>query len=235
MKESFLRLRALQEVDLELRTLTNNLDKLPARIKKLQSDAADAKTTLERTVADILEHKKQYKLSEVELKAADEKISAYSVQLYSAKTNEQYKAFLKEIEAQKKLKSGVEDKMIVLLEEAEALEQKRVTAEKDDGQLATESERKVKVLEAEQAELTAAIAEREKLRQEALEALPADLLKVYERIRKNKGGVAVVTTENERCNGCFNPVPAQRLLEIERQDRIYTCEACGRILVTEKS
>ncbi|MBN2538281.1 hypothetical protein JXB37_08415 [candidate division WOR-3 bacterium] len=234
MKQQFIQLRALQELDTDIKTLSDRAGEVPNRIEKLRSDLDKARSRLETAQAGITDRKKQYKLAEVELKAAEDKITTYSVQLYSAKTNEQYKAFLKEIEAQKKVKSGIEDRMIVLMEESEALERERVAAEKEHAELAQDTEGKVKSLETELAEIKAALAEREAHRKELAESLPPALLKHYERVRKNKNGVAVVSCKGDRCGGCFNPVPAQRVLEIGREDRIYTCEACGRILVPDK-
>lgn len=124
--------------------------------------------------------------------------------------------------------------MILLMEEAETLERQRAASEKEDAQLDSDTVRKIAALETEQKELTSAQTAREEARARVIESLPPATLKLYERIRRNKGGVAVVTTKGERCNGCLNPVPAQRMLEIDREDRIYTCEACGRILVPHK-
>ena len=233
MTQNFTRLKTLQELDSDLKTLRDNLEEVPKRIKHLQDETARAESALATVQGDITEHKKQYKLADVELKAAEEKIATYSVQLYSAKTNEQYKAFLKEIETQKKTKQGIEDRMIVLMEESEALERQRVSVEKTHSELKADSEKKVKSLEEEKAELEAAIAEREKHRAEVLDGLDSQLLKLYERIRAKKSGIAVVVASDGKCQGCFNPVPAQRVLEIARQDRVYTCEACGRILLPD--
>jgi hypothetical protein len=233
MQDNFLKLKTLQDLDSELRALVSRADELPGRITRLRDEAARTRREFEETEAALVEHRKQYKLADLDLKAADEKVSKYSVQLYSAKTNEQYKAFLKEIESQKKQKSQIEDRMIVLLEETEALEQKRRAAEKNAAQLAAESERKIGALESEQARLDAAIAERRSSHEEILGALPTDLLRLYRRILERKGGIAVVSTVGERCNGCFNPVPPQRMVEVRRQDRVYTCEACGRILIPD--
>ena len=234
LRESFARLQDLQVLDTEINTLAAKLVEIPERIRKLKSSAERVRKQLNTTKDAITEHRKQYKLAEVELKAAEEKISSYSVQLYSAKTNEQYKAFLKEIETQKRIKSEVEDRMILLMEEAETLERQCATSEKEDAQLDADTARKVAALENEQSELNSAKTAREEARAEIIDSLPSNTLKLYERIRKSRGGVAVVTTKGERCNGCLNPVPAQRMLEIERLDRIYTCEACGRILVPHK-
>jgi predicted nucleic acid-binding Zn-ribbon protein len=231
MKEHFANLRALQEIDLELKNLNDRLSDLPRRVQELNRTIETARASLEARKQAVPEHKKQYKLNEVELRSAEEKIATYSVQLYSAKTNEQYKAFIKEIEAQKKLKTEIEDKMIALMEEIDRLEREIKEQEKAFADTESEIRKKLSVLEAEKQELILAIAEREKRRAEIAQLLPAELLRRYDRIRASKGGLAVTTTENDRCNGCLSPIPPQRLLEIERQDKLYLCEACGRILI----
>jgi predicted nucleic acid-binding Zn-ribbon protein len=231
VKESFKHLWALQQLDTELRTLNDKLSQIPSRVGDLKKAAATIKAELDQTKTAIVEHKKQYKLCEVDLKATEEKVAGYSVQLYSAKTNEQYKAFLKEIEAQKKLKNGIEDRMIVLMEETEALDRKVKENEKNGAELDAETTRKVELLENERQELEAAIATRQQQREVTAAAIPADLLKRYERVRASKGGIAVATVRKERCSGCMSPIPAQRILEVDRQDRLYLCEACGRILI----
>lgn len=231
MKESFQLLWTLQQLDTELRTLSEKLRQIPSRVNDLKKTAAAIKAELDQAKTDIIEHKKQYKLCEVELKATEEKAAGYSVQLYSAKTNEQYKAFLKEIDAQKKLKNSIEDRMIVLMEETEALDRKVKENQKESAELDSETTRKVEMLENEKKELEAAIAIRQRQRETAAAAIPAELLKRYERVRASKGGIAVATVRKERCSGCLSPIPAQRILEVDRQDHLYLCEACGRILI----
>jgi hypothetical protein len=231
VKQSFQHLWALQQLDTELRTLTEKLRQIPSRVNDLKKAAAAIKAELDQAKVDITEHKKQYKLCEVELKGTEEKVAGYSVQLYSAKTNEQYKAFLKEIETQKKQKNSIEDRMIVLMEETEALDRKVKENEKRNAELDAETIRKVEMLENEEKELGAAIAVRKQQRETTAAAIPAELLKRYERVRASKGGIAVATVRKERCSGCLSPIPAQRILEVDRQDHLYLCEACGRILI----
>ena len=96
MKQVFDQLIELQRVDSDLATLKTRMEALPARISRLQKEAEQMRSDLEGTRQAITDLRKEYKLAEVDLKAAEEKIGSYSVQLYSAKTNEQYKAFLKE-------------------------------------------------------------------------------------------------------------------------------------------
>jgi predicted nucleic acid-binding Zn-ribbon protein len=231
VKESFQHLWTLQRLDTELRTLNDKLSQIPSRVDDLKKAASAIRSELDQAKVDIVEHKKQYKLCEVELKGTEEKVAGYSVQLYSAKTNEQYKAFLKEIDGQKKQKNSIEDRMIVLMEETEALDRKVKENEKKNSELESETTRKIEMLEAEQKEIEAAIATRQQQREATAAEIPAELMKRYERVRASKGGIAVATVRKERCSGCLSPIPAQRILEIERQDHLYLCEACGRILI----
>jgi hypothetical protein len=231
VKQSFQHLWALQQLDTELRILNEKLSRIPSRVNDLKKAAAAMKAELDQAKTDIIEHKKQYKLCELELKSTEEKVAGYSVQLYSAKTNEQYKAFLKEIEAQKKQKNSIEDRMIVLMEETEALDRKIKENEKESAELDSETTRKVEMLENEKQELEAAIATRQQQRETTAAAIPAELLNRYERVRASKRGIAVATVRKERCSGCLSPIPAQRIVEVDRQDRLYLCEACGRILI----
>ena len=53
----------------------------------------------------------------------------------------------------------------------------------------------------------------------------------YEKIRKAKGGLAVVSVKKNSCGGCFSAIPPQKIVEIREMHRLFTCEYCGRILV----
>jgi len=231
MKEHFANLRILQEVDNEIKSLKERLSEIPRRAAEIHKKVENVKSRLKKKKHFIQESKRQYKLAEVELRAAEEKIASYSVQLYSAKDNIQYKALIKEIETQKKIKIEIEDRIIALLEEIGKQEKELGELGKMGAQIETDAKNRLAILNEEKNELEKAINDREKIRTETAARLPADLLRRYERIRASKGGIAVTTTEHERCNGCLSPIPPQRILEIERQDKLYLCEACGRILL----
>jgi len=233
VKQTFQHLWTLQQLDNELRTLEEKLVQVPVRMQDLRRAAATVKAELDQAKVAIIKHKKQYKLSEVELGAAEGKIQEYSVKLYKegSKSNEQYKALLKEIEYQQKLKRDTEEQMITLLEETEALDRRVRENEGESVELDAETERKILLLEAERKELEVAIAERRAQRQATAAEIPVEMLKRYERISSSKGGKAIATVRKERCSGCLSPIPAQRIIEVERQDRLYLCEACGRMLI----
>jgi len=60
----------------------------------------------------------------------------------------------------------------------------------------------------------------------------------YERIRKNKGGLALVPVEMQKsgnaiCGGCKMTVRAQAIIDVKKGLEIITCENCARIWYIE--
>jgi predicted nucleic acid-binding Zn-ribbon protein len=234
MKEAIEKLAKLQKLDNELQILESKSKDIPQRIEGLKLLIENKRTNLKEHQQRILNLKKENKLLEVELKSVEDKITQYSAQLYSAKTNEQYKAFLKEIDAQRKEKSTIEDKIIEIMGNIEETENELKELEKDLNETEVITAEKIKVLEEELKNVENAIKERTQKRQTLAQELGRELLTAYERIKKSKNGLAVVTIDNERCQGCLNPVPAQKILEIKKNDRLHFCEYCGRILISKE-
>ena len=231
MIETLTKLLQLQQLDTELNVLENKSKDMPRRIEGIRL-VLDSKKVEQQTLhQNLIELKKKYKLLEVDLKEAEEKIGRYSTQLYAAKNNDQYKAFLKEIDAQKKVKSTIEDNIIETLENIEISEKEIKHLESEHGEIEKETKDKIIILKKEEDNIHAAMKERYTTREKICEELGKDTLAIYERIRKSKVGIAVVTVEGERCGGCLNPLPPQKILEIKKKDRIHFCEYCGRITV----
>lgn len=231
MLENLFGLWALQQLDSDLDTLRAKAEDIPRKIEGLNLTVSSEKKELEALRTRIIELKRQNKLVEIDLKETEDRINAKSAQLYTAKTNEQYKAFLKEIENLRHVKSEAEDKMIGLMENLEQAEQRVKTLEKEVKTVEDETVGRVHSLKQELEQLQAAIVQRETERKRVVEGIAKDIVNVYERIRRSKRGIAVVSVNGDRCNGCLNPLPPQLLLEIGKKDRLHFCEHCGRILV----
>jgi uncharacterized protein len=67
-------------------------------------------------------------------------------------------------------------------------------------------------------------------RQRAITDLPWGDLQAYERLRRSKGGLAVVAVRNGLCGGCHIAVTAATLRQARSGDNLATCPTCGRIL-----
>ena len=153
------------------------------------------------------------------------------MQLLSVKTNREYEALQHEIADIDKQRSMLEDKIIEALERGEKIAEEIKAGEeelkREAERIANEKaqlERKLKQVEDE-----IAIKEDERLRLTV--DLDATLLKRYERIREAKGGIAVATVIGGACSGCFRSIPPHEMQNLKRDDRLITCEGCGRILI----
>jgi hypothetical protein len=224
-------LSLLQQSDNDLATLSFKNQEIPKKIEGLKLTVKSVKDDLEKEKHSLQELKKKYKLSELEQKIIEEKIGQYSVQLYQAKTNEQYKAFLKEIEGQKLAKNKIEDQLLENLEQTEMAEKKIEMLIKELAEIESETLSKIAALEKDEKDIKAALKNREAERKRLVENLSKDILSVYERIKKGKGGVAVAEVKGEKCGGCQNPIPPQIIIEIQKAERLHFCEYCGRILI----
>jgi hypothetical protein len=86
-------------------------------------------------------------------------------------------------------------------------------------------------LRSELASLETKVDSKKRQRQDLARGIDRKALMLYERIRKGKGGMAVVPLRKKACGGCFKHVPPQMIQQIRRGDGIYTCDSCGRILI----
>jgi predicted nucleic acid-binding Zn-ribbon protein len=65
------------------------------------------------------------------------------------------------------------------------------------------------------------------------DALPTDLMTLYEKLREHKGGVGAAALRARRCGGCSLELTAADLAVISKAptDEVLRCEECNRILV----
>lgn len=67
----------------------------------------------------------------------------------------------------------------------------------------------------------------------AAEGLPEDLLKLYLKLREQKGGVGAATLRARTCSGCQLGLDSVEMSRIQglAEDEVVRCEECDRILV----
>ena len=115
----------VQQLDQQAAELTVLIDSLPKQIQTLQSQLDDFIHAHEERKKRLAANLKERKDLEGDIKAIQEKITKHKDQLYQVKTNEQYKAMLKEIEGEEANIRKIEDQILEKMIEAEEI-QKRV-------------------------------------------------------------------------------------------------------------
>ncbi len=87
--------------------------------------------------------------------------------------------------------------------------------------------------DAAQAELDTESASVAKERELVAGAVPADLIKLYEKLREQQGGVGAARLYQRKCEGCHIELNITELNEVRAAaaDTVVRCENCRRILV----
>ncbi len=224
----------LQLIDDQLDKLEELRGDLPNMVSSLENNINSIKNEIlvkETSQKESVEKRAQNEEEVEKLKESQQKFKA---QLYQVRNNKEYDALTKEIDHSDEQIAKLEaennalaDLSKSLTEQIEDVKPKLVELESE----LTEREADLKeIIKANEVEETKLLAERKKIE---VEVKKPDL-SVYSRIRKAKKGKAVATIRRSACSGCHNIVPSQRQLEIRRNTRVFTCEYCGRILISQE-
>jgi len=220
----------LQSIDLSILEIQERIDVFPGISKalddKLNASISALETARDKSKSDVAARKKL----ESEVTAFEAKISKYREQMLSVKTNEEYKAFQKEIEHAQQGIRQVEDNILSFMMGADGAQAEIKAAEarlKEDQQLVNQERKKLEVEnQKDVSALESYLAERKTIEP----VISADLLTKYERVRKFRGGIGVAPAKDYMCDVCKVRMRPQVFQEIRKNDQIIACEACQRIL-----
>ncbi len=234
MQESLRALLELQKTDQDLHELEQYKVDIPNQLETMetvQSEAESRLTDQETKVADIDKNRRQY---ERDLQAAQEQIKKYQGQLYSVKTNKEYDALQAEIQAQKNRISELEDAILQLISDAEAEQEALETIRGETESLLERFSEERTTLQSRLSAVDEDVAVKMDERKRMATRVENQVLKVYDRIRRNLRGMTVVPVKKGACSGCFHVIPLQVVMQIRQGRKLVSCESCGRILILEE-
>ena len=233
IKDQLSRLVQLQSIDFEIYKLTDEKNEFPKIIGKLSQSFEEKKKSVQNVDDKIKENLKNRKDKELELATKEESIKKQTSQLGALKTNKEYQAMLKEISSAKADCSVFEDVILKFMDESDSfkkdLESEKIKLQEEEKKFNQEKNKVANRV----SEIDGLIKSLEVKRSEILPDIEKKILTTYERILKNKDGLAIVTVKNNTCQGCFMNVTAQVINEIKMFERIVICEMCSRILYIE--
>jgi uncharacterized protein len=219
----------LQQIDLRAAELTKEIAALPKHLAEIEKKLIQHTRRVDADKAALVANQRTRKQLEGEIQIHDQKKSKLRDQTLSAKTNEQYRAFQKEIEFCEAEVRKCEDRILDLMGEAEPLDQNVKTAQvelkQERQKLDAEKVDVEKRTAADRAELDGLQKERA---QTASQMTPA-ALSAYERIRKMRG-TSIAEAAGGRCTACHVTQRPHFLQELKRDEKLMFCESCGRML-----
>jgi len=223
------KLLELQKLDLAIARLDGQAQAIPQAIDALEGRLAKAREGLETTKvrADLLQ--KDRRAKERELDEVSQNAKKKQARLFEIKTNEEYTAVLKEIEALKTKSSALETEILEQMESGDVAAKAVAEAAEvfQSADLDLQSERREK--EAQLATLQKELATLRTARKGQAGRVEGELLRHYTRLMKSRD-VAVVAVADGSCQGCGMALTPQAYNEVKRNDRMFTCSSCSRIL-----
>ena len=230
MLEAIEKLLALQDRDQRLRTLRLELQSIPLEIASKQKLVEDAASRLQTARSRSMAIEVEKKALEVEIAAKRDQISRYKNQQLQTRKNEEYSALSHEIAAAERAISAIEDKELVLMEEAEGLAPQLAAADKAHAQDKAKYDSQITTIREKEGNLKSRMDEMTAGRVALLEGIDEDLIERYERLFETKNARVVVPVEHDVCTGCHMKVTAQTSLALRSDKSIVSCPQCGRIL-----
>jgi uncharacterized protein len=233
IREQIKRLVDLQAIDAQIYRLKKEKGEQPQLIAELEKRFEEKKVNLKALEDKLKALMVKRKERELALAAKEEDIKKAQTQMYQLKTNKEYQAKLKEIEGFGADKSVLEEEILKVFEELDSL---KALTEKENSLLKEEEVvflAEKKRIEERIKEVVSELATLENKRKQIVPEADKKILASYERILKNREGLALVAVKDYACQGCFINVPPQVINEIKMHDRLVICESCARILYIE--
>ncbi len=233
MLEDLRLLKELQEVDYWIGELERSREFLPDMMRQLELEIeslnAELKAKKDRLLAAQIE------LKDVELRVGENKehVEKYQEQMLTIKTNKEYDALVVQIDGAKAQIAADEEKSLALMTEIDDL--KNQVAALEEKSIATKNENTVRLqeLQVQMDSVQGKVDEKEAQRGHLKHKVPKNIMAIYERVRKGKGGDVVVRLRRGACGECYKSQPPQKIQLIKKGDSIQTCASCGRILIWE--
>jgi uncharacterized protein len=224
-------LRDLQAVDTALDQARERLHRIAARWGRREEVTAAA-AARDSTSAELHHRQADQQDLELQIEQLRAKIKMNNDKMYGGRVSSprELTDLSHEVEQDLRLVSDREDRLLGVFDDVAAAEAAATAAQatydeaearfkSDQMQMATDK----RALDAEIAALTA--------RRETTVALAdAASLRLYESLRRSKGGLAVVPVTQRTCMGCRIALPSGDEQRARASEDLVTCSSCGRIL-----
>ena len=202
----------------------------PQRLKQMDEELLAVRQKIEKEKEIIDELEKERRKKEKELEVEKEKIKKLEVRLYDVKTNKEYQALLKEIEAAKETNDRTEEDVLVLMEKVEDLKKDYENSHVHLKEIERQSEGERAVIEKEMKSMDEVIARLTQERDNLLSVVSENLRNMYRILKEGRGGIAVTNVKNGVCLGCNMNIPPQLFIEVTKNKQLIQCPSCNRIL-----
>ncbi|MEU6181017.1 zinc ribbon domain-containing protein [Streptomyces coeruleorubidus] len=232
-----IRLLDVQDLDVRLQQLAHRRRSLPehAEIESLTKDQTQLRDLLvaaqtEESDTAREQTKAEQDVDQVRQRSARDQQRLDSGAVTSPKDLENLQ---REIASLAKRQGDLEDVVLEVMERRESAQQRVAELTERVGSVQSKIDDATARRDAAFEEIDAEVATVTKEREVIAGSIPADLLKLYEKLREQQGGVGAAKLYARSCQGCRQELAITELSEIRKAapDTVIRCENCRRILV----
>jgi len=222
-------LAELHEIHLQLKQVQDKLAAGPKRIvayrQLVEKRAAEADQHRQR----LTELRMAADAKNLQLKSNEKQIADLTAKLNAASSNREFGIIKSQIEADTMANSVLEDEILEILDQADAVQAKIVATEAQQADATSELERVTAEVTAAEAGLRREATECEESLGTAESCLPAEVAVIYRRLVKAHGADALASVEKKACTACFALLAPNRLVEMN-VGKFLCCRTCGRLM-----
>ncbi len=219
-------------IDRSIDKLEEQRGDLPLTVEALEARLQNLKESIEEKIAQRADAVERREANNEKIKELLDNQKRAKSQLYKVRNNKEYDTITKSIDAADAECTRLEKESDFLVSTMEKIDEEVESLNPMVDELASDLEHK----RTELAMIKENNANEEQRLLKQRETLVAQMKKsdysLYTRVRSAKKGLAVAKIRRNACSGCQTIIPAQRQLEIRRNARMFTCEYCGRIIVS---
>jgi len=221
---------ALQTLDSAADTARRRLSEFPAAEQELAAKVAAAAAEVEAAKTAAAANQTSRRALEKDVAGVDARLAKFDDHKAAVKTNHEYTALLHEISTAKADKDALEEKILVLMDEADGLAVTVKHAESALAAIKKEGDAGRASMARERGGLDAELARLAGERAREASSVDASVLAKYEQLLKGRRGIAVARMDGEICTACHVRLRPHVTQQVRRNDSIVQCDSCQRIL-----
>lgn len=229
LKQLLVLILKIQELDMEMMQLVRLKQERSEELANLQTITGDLHQQVALKERELEELRRGIRVSEAEVVEIVARLKKLEGQQVAVKKVDEFNALSQEISQAEREKSAKEQRLSDMYDkvtaEEEVLNSLKGTLQstrESSYQLENEIKERILQINAEGKSL------QEKRGELAAEADP-EIMRIYERLLRNKRDRVVVPIENRCCSGCHIMITAQDENLVRKGERLVFCEHCSRI------
>ncbi|WP_167156273.1 MULTISPECIES: zinc ribbon domain-containing protein [Streptomyces] len=232
-----IRLLDVQALDVRLSQLAHKRKSLPehAEIESLTKDLTQLRDLLVASQTEESDTAREQTKAEQDVDQVRQRATRDQQRLDSGAVSspKDLESLQREIASLAKRQGDLEDVVLEVMERREAAQERNAELTERVSSVQAKADDATARRDAALGELDTEAASVTKEREIVAGSVPADLLKLYDKLREQQGGVGAARLYQRRCEGCRLELNITEVNEVKAAapDTVLRCENCRRILV----